>query len=70
MNNFSDILYMLNYQQRETVFLFMKFLLESNATTQKNKKQVLLKTSIWDENDIEPIENARKDMTKWTIGTF
>ncbi|KPA17024.1 hypothetical protein MHK_002760, partial [Candidatus Magnetomorum sp. HK-1] len=61
---------LLDHQQRETVFLFINFLLSKKTVNKSNNKHVLLNTSVWNENDIQSIEQVQKDMSKWTIKTL
>lgn len=70
INQFNEKLYLLDHQQRETVFLFINFLLSKKTINKSNNKHVLLNTSVWSENDIQSIEQVQKDMRKWTIKTL
>ena len=70
INQFNEKFYLLDHQQRETVFLFINFLLSKKTIKKSNNKQVLLKTSVWNEHDIQSIEQVQKDIRKWTIKTL
>jgi hypothetical protein len=70
ISQFNEKLYLLDHQQRETVFLFINFLLSKKSINKSSNKQVLLNTSVWNENDIQSIEQVQKEMNKWTIKTL
>jgi len=70
INQLNEKLYLLDHQQRETVFLFINFLLSKKIINKSSNKQVLLNTSIWNEHDIQSIEQVQKDMSKWRIKTL
>ena len=70
INQFNEKFYLLDHQQRKTVFLFINFLLSKKTINKSNNKQVLLNTSVWNEHDIQSIEQAQKDMSKWEIKTL
>ena len=46
INQFNEKLYLLDHQQRETVFLFINFLLTKKKINKINNKQLLLNTSV------------------------
>ena len=70
ISQLNEKLYLLDHQQRETVFLFINFLLSKKSINKSSNKQVLLNTSVWNENDIQSIEQVQKEMNKWTIKTL
>ena len=70
INQFNEKLYLLDHQQRETVFLFINLLLSKKSINKSSNKQVLLNTSVWNEHDIQSIEQVQKEMNKWTIKTL
>lgn len=61
---------LLNTLQKETVYKFIEFLISKNTIESEKKKCILLKTSVWSQEDIKYIEDAQKDISRWTINTF
>ncbi len=56
--------------QRETVSQFIDFLLYQNHLANTDKKALLLRTSIWTEEDVHAIEEVQKDINAWKLPTF
>jgi len=61
---------LLSTLQKETVYKFIEFLISKNTIESEKKKSILLKTSVWSQEDIKYIEDAQKDLSRWTINTF
>ena len=56
---------------KEKLFFYLSiFYLVKKKINKSNNKLVLLNTSVWNEHDIQPIEQVQKDMNKWTIKTL
>jgi hypothetical protein len=58
---------LLNSLQKETIYYFIEYLLSKKSIELMEKKNILLKTSVWSEEDIKYIEDAQKEMNKWKI---
>ena len=58
---------LLDPSQRETVFEFIDFLLHKHQRSCSDKRDLLLQTSVWSEEDIRPIEEVQKDINRWQL---
>lgn len=68
--------------QKQTVYEFIDFLLSKNGinnaegstrvrdNSSQDKKSLLLNVSVWNEEDIEAIEEAQKDINRWNLTAF
>ena len=56
--------------QRETVSEFIDFLLSKHPVCRHDKKSLLLQTSVWNNEDIQAIEEAQKDINAWRLPTL
>ncbi len=56
--------------QRKTVSEFIDFLLSKHPSPHRDKKALLLHTSVWSDEDIQSIEEVQKELNTWQIPTF
>lgn len=57
--------------QKYTVYEFMTFLLSKHQSADANaSKDLLLQTSVWTDQDIQPIYDVQQDINAWHIPTF
>jgi hypothetical protein len=61
---------LLDLRQRETVSEFIDFLLSKRPLATPDKKTLLLRTSVWDEESIKRIEDVQKEINTWNMPTF
>lgn len=65
-HNMTEKINLLTPSQKQTLYDFIDFLLSKNHTEKKDKKS-LLSVSVWDDRDIEAIEEARKELNLWSL---
>lgn len=65
-HNMTEKINLLTPSEKETVYNFIDFLLSKNHTKKKDKKS-LLNVSVWNDKDIEVIEEARKELNVWSL---
>jgi hypothetical protein len=57
--------------QKNTVYEFMTFLLSKHQVADIHEnKDCLLQTSVWTEQDVQPIYDVQQDINAWHIPTF
>jgi len=56
--------------QRVSVEEFIEFLLSKQVHAEAHKKSVLLHVSVWDDEDIQRIEDAQREINTWSLPTF
>ncbi len=60
---------LLDPPQRETVYQFVSSILSKKHPRVAGAKKLLLETSIWSKNDVQPILDAQADVNRWRIPT-
>ena len=73
-----DKLVSLDPAQQQIAYEFIDFLLSKrakknpvkNPVKKKSKNEFLLQTSVWSDEDIQPIEDARKAINAWIPATW
>ena len=58
--------------ERKMVVEFIDFLLSKHRASKAaaEKKAILARTSVWDDDSLKQIETVRQDMNRWTPPTF
>ena len=56
--------------QRETVAEFVDFLLARHQKTSSDKKAILLRTSVWEEESLQKILEAQQAVNTWKPSVF
>ena len=56
--------------QRVSVEEFIEFLLSKQVHAEARKKSALLHVSVWDDDDIQRIEDVQREMNAWSLPTF
>ena len=57
--------------QRQTVSKFIDFLLKDRPVVpESDKKAILLRTSVWNDESIQQIEDVPKELNQWKIPAF
>ncbi len=61
---------LLDPPQRETVYRFISSILSNlDGRDAAAKRQLLLETSVWSEEDVRQIQEAQEDVNAWRIPT-
>lgn len=66
----SEKLERLSLFQRASVEEFIEFLLNKQAHADEQKKSVLLRVSVWNDEDIQRIEHVQREINAWQLPTF
>lgn len=56
--------------QRETVAEFVDFLLARHQKTSADKKTILLRTTVWEEESLQKIQEAQQAVNTWKPPIF
>lgn len=68
-HNMTEKMKLLTPSQKQTIYDFIDFML-SQTHTKKKEKESLLNVSVWNDRDIEGIEEAQKELNVWSLTAF